>query len=108
MRVFFTLFVFLFVKETSFEVTSSWKNNENEPSKQLNKKTQSPVICKEQRTQQAREGTCLPHPISLYASCDLVNFLICRSSHRRCSVKKDVLKKFRRIHRKAPVLESPF
>ena len=27
-----------------------------------------------------------------------------RSSHRRCSVKKGVLKKFRKIHRKTPVL----
>ena len=31
-----------------------------------------------------------------------------RSSHRRCSVKKGLLKKFRKIHRKTPVPESLF
>ena len=31
-----------------------------------------------------------------------------RSSHRRCSIKKDVLKKFRKIHRIPPVPESLF
>ena len=32
----------------------------------------------------------------------------CRSSHRKCSEKKDVLKKFNKLHRKIPVLESLF
>ena len=31
-----------------------------------------------------------------------------RSSHRRCSIENDVLKKFRKFHRKTPVLESLF
>ena len=32
----------------------------------------------------------------------------CRSSHRKCSEKKGVLKKFNKLHRKIPVLESLF
>ena len=34
--------------------------------------------------------------------------LTCRSSHRKCAAKKDVLKKFCKFHRKTPVIESLF
>ena len=38
----------------------------------------------------------------------ILRLIITRSSHQRCSVKKDVLKNFAKLHREAPVLESLF
>ena len=43
-----------------------------------------------------------------YNKTALLNFSKFRSSHRRCSAKKGVLKNFCKFHRKTPMLESLF